>query len=45
MAVVIDVVVAERLFDVTASDGVWVAAATCVGIQLFSVGIVVVVGC
>lgn len=45
MAVVVDVVVAERLFDVTDSDGVWVAAATCVGTQLINVGIVVVVGC
>lgn len=45
IAVVIDVVVAERLFDVTDSDGVWVAAATCVGKQLLSVGIVAVLGC
>lgn len=46
IAVVVDVVVAERLFDDTDdSDGVWVAAATWVGIQLFNVGIVAVVGC
>lgn len=47
IAVVVDVVVAERLFDDTEdSDGVWVAAATWIGIQLVNVGIVAaVVGC
>lgn len=45
IAAVVDVVVADRLFDDTDSDGVWVAAATCVGIQLLNVGIVEVVGC
>lgn len=45
IAVVVDVVVAERLFDGTDSDGVWVAAATCVGVEVFNVGIDAVVGC
>jgi len=45
VAVVVDVVVAERLLDVTDSDGVWVAAATCVGVELLEVGTDVVVGC
>jgi len=45
IAVVVDVVVAERLFDVTDSNGVWVAAATWVGIQLFNVDSVAVVDC
>jgi len=44
IAAVVDVVVAERLFNVD-SNSVWVAAATWVGIQLFNVDSVAVVDC